>query len=163
MATTSLMHKVWSSICVGLVAAVVGCRTYVESTPRELLEGDNEANYRRVFRDSVPQDVVVVNSVVVAYSWRPGVVTTDDFEFELLVSEDWIQKAAKRFYLNKSANDFTRRDLELRKQQPVRAWYAPKPIGDYELWRDASSIGYVHMLVERAQEGGRRRVFISKH
>jgi hypothetical protein len=145
-----------------LAATLTGCNSYVQSTPRQVLEGDDAANYARVFREPVPEDVAVVHSVVVAYSPRPGVVTTDDFEFELLVPRQWIEKATARFYLQEIEDD-AHRELEARRTD-ARPWYAPQPLNQYELYRDLSSIGYVHMLVQREQEpDGRQRVFISKH
>ena len=146
-----------------LASGLAGCRSYVESTPSKLLEGDHPANYARVFREPVPSDVTVVNSAVVTYSFRPGVVTTDDFEFELLVPHQWIQKKAKRFYLRKRDGEFIQREIGSRREQ-ARPWYAPKPLDQYDLYRDATSVGYVHMLVQKEGEAdGRQRMFISKH
>ena len=146
-----------------LAAALAGCRSYVESTPSKLVEGDHLANYSRVFRELIPSDVTVINSAVITYSFRPGVVTTDDFEFELVVPSSWIQGTAKRFYMGKSDRDFTQRELSARRER-ARPWYAPKSLDDYDLYRDASSVGYVHMLVEKTGEpDGRQRLFISKH
>jgi len=143
--------------------AFVGCRSYVESTPSKVLEGDNPENYARVFREPVSSDVTVVNSVVVTYSFRPGVVTTEDFEFELLVPRQWIQKLAERFYLGKSDGESIQREIASRREQ-ARPWYAPKPLDQYDLYRDATSVGYIHMLVQKEGEAdGRQRVFISKH
>ena len=146
-----------------LVAAFSGCKSYVESTPSKVLEGDDPANYTRVFREPPSSDVTVVNSVVATYSFRPGVVTTDDFEFELLVPRPWIEKVTKRFHLGKSDGEFIERQIASRRERG-RAWYAPKPLDQYDLYRDASSVGYVHMLVQKEGESdGRQRVFISKH
>lgn len=146
-----------------LAAVLVSCRPYVESTPSKLVEDDHAANYSRVFREAIPPDVTVVHSTVVTYSFRPGVVTTDDFEFELIVSRSWIQRSAKRFYLGKSDSELIQRELGARRER-ARPWYAPKPLDHYDLYRDASSVGYVHMLVEKTGEAdGRHRVFISKH
>ena len=146
-----------------LATGLAGCRCYVESTPSRLLEGDHPANYARVFREPVPSGVTVVNSAVVVYSFRPGVVTTDDFEFELVVPREWIRKATKRFYLGKSDGEFIQKEIVSRQEQ-ARSWYAPKPLDQYDLYRDATSVGYVHMLVQKEGEsGGRQRVFISKH
>ncbi len=144
-------------------AALVGCRSYVESTPSKLVEGDHPANYTRVFREPISSDVTVVNSAVFTYAFRPGVVTTDDFEFELVVPRPWIQRTAKRFYLGKSDGEFIQRELGARRER-ARPWYVPKPLDQYDLYRDASSVGYVHMLVQKEKEtDGRQRVFISKH
>src|SRR5688572_703509 len=129
-----------------LVAAFAGCKSYSESTPAKVLEDDHPANYTRVFREPVPSDVTVVNSVVATYSFRPGVVTTDDFEFELLVPLQWIQKKSKRFHLGKSDGEFIERQITSRRER-ARAWYAPKPLDQYDLYRDPTSVGYVHMLV----------------
>ncbi|MCI0748886.1 MAG: hypothetical protein L0Y58_26060 [Verrucomicrobia subdivision 3 bacterium] len=147
-----------------MVAAVLaGCHSYVESTPRRLVEGDHSANYVRVFREPIPSEVTVVNSAVVTYSFRPGVVTTDDFEFELLVPRPWIQKTTKRFGLGKGDGEFIQSELRSRREQ-AHAWYAPKPLDQYKLYRDPTSVGYVHMLVQKeAESDGRLRVFISKH
>src|SRR5436309_3608732 len=134
-----------------LAAAFAGCRSYVESTPSKILEGNDPANYARIFREPVPSDVTVVNSAVVTYSFRPGVVTTDDFEFELKVSPRWIEKEAKRFYLGKSDGEFIQKELRARREH-ARPWYAPKPLDQYELYRDATSVGYVHMLVQKEPE-----------
>ncbi|MBC8095060.1 MAG: hypothetical protein H7Y43_04540 [Akkermansiaceae bacterium] len=147
------------------IALIVGagCRSYVDSTPAQLREGDHLANYRRIFREPIPSHVTVVNSAVVTYSFRPGVVATDDFEFELLASPAWIQKKIRRYFLDKGEDDFIRDQLNRRRTQ-ARRWYAPGPLDQYDLYRDGTSLGYVHMLVKREMESdGRRRVFISKH
>jgi hypothetical protein len=146
-----------------ILAAIVllaGCRSYTQSTSPEFFEDDSVANFRRVFMQEVPEDVTVLNSVVVGYSWRPGVVTSHDFEFEMLASERHIAAWQKKFYLRKGQTF----GVEERKMRPIREWYAPKPFAEYEPYRDASSAGYVHMLVDRTPEpDGRRRVFVSKH
>jgi hypothetical protein len=146
-----------------LTTVLVGCRSYVESTPSKVLEGDDPKNYARVFREPLPSDVTVVNSAVVTYSFRPGVVTTDDFEFELVATHEWIRKATKRFYLGKGNGEFIQSELGSRRKN-ARPWYAPKSLDHYDLYRDATSVGYVHMLVQKEGEtDGRQRVFISKH
>src|ERR1043166_636756 len=146
-----------------LASMLAGCRSYVESTPSKLVEGDHPVNYARVFRETVPSDVTVVNSAVVTYGFRPGVVTTDDYEFELIVTPSWVQRIAKRFYLRKSDGEFIQRRLGARRDQ-ARPWYAPKPLTQYELYLDATSVGYVHMLVDKTEEAdGKQRFFISKH
>jgi hypothetical protein len=145
-----------------LAVALVACRSYTESTPRQFLEGDHAANYARVFGRDPPMGVTVLNSVVVAYSFRPGVVTTDDFEFELIVPRRWIEDYAKQ--LSKGDDEFKRSQLGARKDRPIRPWYAPKALEQYELYRDYSSVGYLHMLVQKEPESdGRYRVFVSKH
>lgn len=146
-----------------LASICLGCRSYVQSTPSKTWEGDHAKNYERIFREPIPADVAVVNSVVVTYSYRPGVVTTADFEFELIVPPSWVEKATKRYYLHKNNSEFIRDELGARRQR-ARTWYAPKPLDQYDLYRDATSVGYVHMLVQKEPEAdGKRRVFISKH
>lgn len=146
-----------------LAFALIGCRSYVDSTPLKLVEGDHPGNYARVFHGPIPSDVTVVNSAVVTYSFRPGVVTTDDFEFELIAPPSWLEKTSKRFYLSKSDSQFIQ-DAFARRRTQALPWYAPKPLDQYDLYRDATSVGYVHMLVEKTPEaGGRQRLFISKH
>jgi hypothetical protein len=143
-----------------LCAVLSGCRSYTESTPRLIFESDLPANYERVFKEKVPKDVTVVNSVVVGYASRLGVVTTDDFEFELVVPSLWLARWQEKFHLR--SGGFT--DVERRKSRPIKPWYAPKVIADYSTYRDATSVGYVHMLVDKnAETDGRSRVFISKH
>lgn len=146
-----------------LSVALMGCRHYVNSTPCQCLEGDDAANYWKVFKSAAPEGVTVVNSVVVGYASRPGVITTDDFEFELLATEEWIGLCAKKWCLTRGDGEFVRRELDGRKGRSIRSWYAPKSIDSYELYRDCSSVGYVHMLVAKEEVGNRRRVFLSKH
>jgi hypothetical protein len=140
-------------------AWLTGCRSYTDSTPRTIHEGDSQANYRRVFGTAPQWPVKVVNSVVVTYARRPAVVTTDDFEFELLVPPAWVEERVKRWHLMESTLHVDRRQ-----QQPIRSWYAPKDLASYRSYRDRTSVGYVHLLVERELEtDGRVRVFVSKH
>lgn len=144
-------------------AVLVGCRSYTESTPRQVLEVDHAANYARIFHSPAPADVTVVNSLVVVYPFRPGVVTTADWEFEVIAPAEWIRKQSKRWYLSGGEGQFIERQLEARRAH-ARPWYAPDSLDRYDLYRDATSVGYVHMLVEKKPESdGRRRVFISKH
>jgi len=143
-----------------LLVLFTGCRSYTESTPHEYIEGDNPSNYRRVFKEEKPKDVTVVNSVIVAYQWRPGVVTTDDFEFEMVVPNEWLERWKKQLALQ----DSFVAGIQHRKDNPIRSWYAPKDLKNYEIYRDQSSVGYVHMLVDMVREpDGRFRVFFSKH
>ena len=71
-----------SLILVFCIVMLSGCQRYAQNTPRIIHEGNNASNYQRVFDTSPPSDVTVINSIVISYSWRLGVVTTDDFEFE---------------------------------------------------------------------------------
>lgn len=148
------------------LAMIEGCRSYAESTPMEFLEGNNVENYERVFDFKVPDDVNVINSVVVAYPWRLGVVTTDDWEFEIIAPKLWIDDLITRMHLRKSDGDQVNSDcIQRRKQKPIRAWYAPNSISSYDLYYlYLTSIPYVHLLVEKkALNDGRYRLFISKH
>ena len=138
-----------------LAAPLMGCQKDAQ------LEGDNAGNYRRVFGMSIPGDVDVVHSVVMTYPWRPFAVTTDDFEFELLAPRAWIVEHAKN--LRSGSENWIRKELGDRQSSRGRSWYAPKPIEAYELYRDMTSVGYVHMLVDEEMVNGRCRVFYSKH
>jgi hypothetical protein len=146
------------------LALVAGCQS-TESIPREV-HGDAAWNYQRVFREPTPGDVTVVNSVVVTYADRWFAVTTDDYEFELLVPQHRIERFVERFYLRRwdaSPGSFFDKQIQWRKQNG-NAWYAPKALDQYETYRDSTSVGYNHMLVDKiAESDGRRRVFISKH
>ena len=44
-----------------LAATLIGSRSYVESTPKQYLEGDHPSNYARIFREPIPSDVTVVS------------------------------------------------------------------------------------------------------
>jgi len=156
------LNRDWLSWLIA-AAALSGCHSYVDSTHARVLEEGPAAQYARVFGEPAPSDVGIVNAFVVAYGVRPGVVTTDDFEFELLVPDVWIQRAAKRFYLQRYEGEAALKEQGARREH-ARPWYAPNSLDDYDLYRDLSSVGYVHMLVQRqAEPDGRRRVFISKH
>ena len=137
-----------------------GCRHYAASTPRQAFEGDGAANYRRVFEEEPGKDVTVVHSVVIVYSYRPGVVTSDDWEFKLVAPESWISTTTERFHLRPD----TLGDVARRAENPIREWYRPDPDSSYYVYRDASSAGYVHMLVNTSpEEDGRFEVLLSKH
>ena len=146
-----------------LAILLAGCRSYVNSTPSRLVEGDHAANYGQIFRQPIPTDVTIINSAVITYSFRPGVVTTADFKFERIAPRSWIERTAKRFYLSISNSEFVQREIYARREH-AQPWYAPKPLEHYDLYREATSVGYVHMLVEKTpQPDGRRPVFISKY
>ena len=140
-------------------AYLAGCQRYAASTPRTVHEGDNAGNYERVFGEPPPAEVSVVNSAVVTYSSRPGVVTTDDFEFELLVPRVWITRTIEKYSLGTGLlpGEFERR------KSGAKPWYAPEPADQYGAHRDMSSVGYFHLLVDRDPVGARFRVFVSKH
>jgi len=123
-----------------LLALATGCRHYAAATPRQTFEGDDVANYCRVFEEEPGKDVTVVDSVVIGYSYRPGVVTSDDWEFKLVVPESWIAAATERFFLRPDYLGDTAR----RAQNPIREWYRPDPDSSYKAYRDPSSVGYVH-------------------
>ena len=139
-------------------AALSGCRTYDTGG---LAGGQHESNYARVFREPLPPDVTVLNSRVV--SFRPGAAAADDFEFELLVPRAWIAKTARGFYLRPGHGEHLQNEMNLRRS-PARPWYAPKPLDEYDLYRDMANVRSVHLLVQKAAEpDGRQRAFVSKH
>lgn len=142
-----------------------GCHSYIESTPMTVIEGDNLANYHRVFNSEIPKNVEILNSVIIDYSWRPGVITSDDWEFEIIVPQSWIDKQIETMKLCQGQDLISMNDIVRRKSSPLRAWYAPKPIESYYLYSLCfTSIPYVHMLVDKeVRSDGRYHIFISKH
>jgi hypothetical protein len=150
-------------IAIALLAVLAGCQQYANSTPATVLESDDAANYERIFREAVPRDVDVVHSVVVTYAFRIGVVTTDDWAFEVLAPRSWVERQGAKWRLGPAASALGA--VEARQADPVRPWYAPKPLPAYEAFVvQATSLPYVHLLVERSPlPDGRVRVFMSKH
>lgn len=132
-------------------------------------EGNNPQNYKDIFKETLPSDVEVVHSVYVTYSpsFRPGVITTPDWEVEVIAPESWITGKAKKLYLRKieDVNDFPIRMIKDRVEQRGREWYVPKDISEYTCYYlYPTSIPYVHMLVDKTPvSNGRYRVFLSKH
>jgi len=125
---------------ISAVAAVFilagGCQKYAASTPRRLIEGSHASNYRRIFHEDPPTDVTIINSVLVEYSWRLGVNTTDDWEIELLAPPEWISETAEKMDLRPLAEDakWIRNMIAERKAKPIRSWYAPEPLANYRLY-----------------------------
>ena len=129
-------------------------------------EGDHMVSFNRVFGESPPPHVDVVNSIVVEYRWRLGVVSTDDWEFEIVAPSTWIEQKKKAMDLGPVGDDsFAARDVSNRKTHAARSWYAPQPLEAYDaFYLTTTSIPYVHMLVEKQpQPDGRYRLFMSKH
>lgn len=146
-----------------LLAVLAGCQQYANSTPATVLESDDAANYQRIFGEAVPPDVDVVHSVVVTYGFRIGVVTTDDWAFEVLAPWGWVDQQKTRWNLGPA--DSRMPAVEARKAEPIRPWYARRPLSAYDAFViTTTSIPYVHLLAERSpQPDGRFRVFMSKH
>ena len=86
-------------IAIALLAVLAGCQQYANSTPATVLETDDAENYERVFRVAVPRDVDVIHSVVVTYAFRMGVVTTDDWAFEVLAPRGWVERQSAKWRL----------------------------------------------------------------
>ncbi len=130
-------------------------------------EEDNRANYKSIFHEDVPADVEVVNSVYVTYhpSFRLMVVTTPDYEIELIASKQWIDKKAKKLWLNEASNEGMVRLLaEGRIKNRGREWFVPKDVSEYQIYIDRTSSMYAQMLVDKTAVGvDRYRVFLSKH
>jgi hypothetical protein len=132
----------------------------------EIHEGDNRLNYKSIFNEDVPSDVEVVNSLYVTYqpTFRLMVITTPDYEIELIATKQWIEKEAKQLWLGRLDDFSTRLAIERRVKQRGREWYVPKDISEYESYIDASSVGYVQMLVDKTPvTDNHYRVFLSKH
>ena len=150
----------------GLASVLLaGCQTSEPLIAREYLEDDHVANYRRVFDLPPREDVDVLNSIVIAYGRKPGIITTDDWLFELVVPASWIERTARLMHLARAEDvNHAVAAINERKQMPLRDWYAPKPVSEYKLYYlSVTSVPYVHMLVEsESQPDGRYRVFISK-
>lgn len=146
-----------------LVATLAGCQQYANSTPATVLESDDAANYQRIFREAVPPGVDLLRSVVVTYGFRIGVVTTDDWAFEIVAPVGWIEGQKAKWRLGPAGLRIAA--VEARQADPVRSWYAPKPLSAYDAFVvQGTSVPYVHLLVERVSEpDGRVRVFMSKH
>lgn len=148
-----------------IYAIVYGCSYYEASTPRTFLEGDNDANYERIFDHQKPQNIEIVNSIVIDYQWRPGVVTTDDWEFELFAPKSWMDEQMSKWNLRKAEDSYIVKIMEERKNNPIRDWYSPKDIKAYNLYcLHVTSIPYIHMLVEKDfKKDEKYHIFISKH
>ncbi|MCR9092724.1 MAG: hypothetical protein NXI30_00770 [bacterium] len=146
-----------------LLAVLGGCQQYANSTPATVLESDDAANYQRIFREAVPPGVDVVHSVVVTYGFRIGIVTTDDWAFEIVAPRSWVERQKEKLRLGPAAGSIGA--VEARKAEPIRPWYAPRSLSNYDAFViTTTSVPYVHLLSERsAQSDGRVRVFVSKH
>jgi hypothetical protein len=142
------------------------CSDRAAATPREYFEGDHAANFERILGDAPPTDVTVVNSVVVGYAWRLGVVTTDDWEIEVIAPRVWLEHTIDQLHLVSLGDaPWLAKPMRDRQLNPIRTWYAPAAFEDYDAYYlGVTSIPYVHMLIEKhAQADGRFRAFISKH
>jgi hypothetical protein len=129
-------------------------------------EGDDLANFERIFDAPPPSGVDVVHSVLQEYRWRLGVVTTDDWEIELIAPRSWIDEQIERMHLAPLAErDHVAKLVRDRQAKRFRPWYVPQALESYDgFYLKPTSIPYVHMLVEKEpQVDGRYRVFMSKH
>ena len=144
-------------------AVVSGCQQYANSTPATVLESDDAANYQRIFREALPADVEIVHSVVVTYGFRIGVVTTDDWAFEVLAPPSWVERQKAKWRLGPAGDAIGA--VAARRADPIRPWYAPRELAAYDPFVvQGTSVPYVHLLAERrSQRDGRVRVFLSKH
>jgi hypothetical protein len=160
MFRSALALLLWSSLLL-----LAGCQSPGLPVARHYIEDDHVSNYRRVFNVSPPEEIDVINSVVIVYNSKPGGTRTDDWAFELSAPASWISRLAGNMHLlpAEAVNDAVA-SINDRKDHPVRAWYAPKPITEYELYYlSITRVPYVHMLVDIEPEpDGRRRVFLSK-
>ncbi|MBI9015783.1 MAG: hypothetical protein JEZ07_00845 [Phycisphaerae bacterium] len=131
-------------------------------------EGNNQENYKKIFKEEVPENVMVVNSVYCSYSgYRIGVVTTPDWEIELIAPQKWIDITIDDMHLRNVNDGWERFDdiIKRRVENRWRGWYVPKDINCYyRYYLYPTSIPYVHMLIDKEiVENGRYRVFMSKH
>jgi len=151
-----------------VILGLMCCGCFASLQRYEFLETSHEANYKRVFGHEKPADIQIINSVVVDYKWRPWTMFvngTDDWEFGIIAPRSWIDEQIKRFYLTSAKKSIRFDSVQDRKENPIRKWYAPKPIESYESYYEyATSIDYVHMLVDKEKVNDNLyRVFISKH
>ena len=95
------------------------------------------------------------------------VITTSDYEIELIATKQWIEHKVKKLWLQKTEASWEKQAqtyIERRIKERGREWYVPKDISEYEYYLDAASVPYVHMLVDKTPVGSDRyRVFLSKH
>jgi hypothetical protein len=128
--------------------------------------GDHAANYLRVIGTPIPQDVDVLHSIVIAYEHRFGVVTSDDYEFELVAPRAWIDAlvADRRFSGPTSPNDpWVEPRVKQRTKSPIREWYRPAPLDAFTAYVSQTSVVYDLLLVEKtARSDGRLHVFLGK-
>ena len=147
---------------------VMACGCFSSLVRYEFLEASHEGNYKRIFGDANLDDIKITNSVVIDYKFRPWtmfVVTTDDWEFEIIAPQSWIDERIKKSYLREATLPFLINRARIRKENPIRKWYAPKPFESYKPYYEyMTSIAYVHMLVDKEKiNDNLYRVFISKH
>ncbi len=143
---------------------LVGCGT----VKPVIYEGNNQENYKNIFSEQLPLDIEVVNSVYVTYSgFNIGVVTTPDWEIELIVPKSWIDGKMKKMSLRKAddKNNIGISSIKDRIKNRGREWYVPKDISKYDCYYlYLTSIPYVHMLVDKTPIGKDQfKVFLSKH
>ena len=124
-------------------------------------EGDHAANFQRIFGTEVPSDVEVLNSVVFEYA-RGG---TDDWEFEIVASEDWIREQIDEFGLTPALTASWLDHAARRQENAARPWFAPDAFESYDVYiLTATSIPYVQAFVDNTDEAvGHARLYMSKH
>jgi len=150
-----------------VILTMVGCGP-VTST---IHEGDNASNYRAIFKEDVPSNVEVLNCIFVTYQTnRIAVVTTPDWEIELIAPKTWIDKIAEKRHLAPIEKyphsvEYHLSDIKNRIDHRGREWYVPKDISAYDCYfNEYTSIVYVHMLVDKIpMNDNRYHVFLSKH
>lgn len=144
-----------------LAAHLVGCRAYVYDKTWKYSEGNHQANYRQVFGQPVPSGVTVVHSAVVTSTRSSGYVETAHFQFELIVSGEWIENEAKRSNLRRRETTY-----RIVRRDDAPAWYVPRTADHYDIYLrerqdDPQGLGKARMLVDKDDESdGRRRVFL---
>jgi hypothetical protein len=150
-------------VCLFFVVALMGCEQYTESQPTHVTEGADTWNYARVFDAEPAADVTIVHSMVMGSGWTTACMKCNCWEFELLAPCGWVADAQNHFCLRPLSRDMYCGDVEHRAQHPIRDWYYPEPMSQYDMYRDLTSAGYVHMLVRnQPEQDGRYRVYISR-
>ncbi len=141
---------------------LTGCQGLRHESTRYFFEGDDAANYRLIFDREIPPGMIIANSIVVSYESESSGRFPDDFEFEFLAPEARVRELEELFGLRRWDPECS--FVEHRLSSVLRDWYSPDPLSQFDVYRDITSVGYVHMQVRKKPDvDGRYRVFLSKH
>lgn len=127
-------------------------------------EKDNQANYKKVFSEEVPENIDIERSAY--FEYKGFNAHTPDWEFELLASEKWIKKNIDNLHLKICTKDKKRlyNYIQNRKEKLVKC-KIPGKLSDYDCYYlYPTSIPYIIMFVDKRKgKDGRYKIFISKH
>ena len=141
-------------------AALLGCSSYVGSTPVKGSAGDNVANYRSAFGSEIPPGLDVINSVATRHQYASslsGATFNYTYTFELIAPPEWIESKTKHL---QKADGSLGDEINLHRRNAPK-WYAPKEPSRYNYYFDFTSASFIHMVAEKnPQPDGRYRVFL---